>query len=417
MARKCRSLPKAEAFFRPPAAWAEICRQWQLATERGTVSVTDAPLPHKPIKAGQWRYAARLLASDPGAFDAFEGEFLEVGVGLAEQLGCFKKGSLTRPDITSCIFTDGTALRSQYRSYPDWREDPETGEQRLAAIDPGRRGATRWRLVQDEDGRWRGVDPVTGEIACKLPVDPDALASGKYGPTQAAYNIVPMSVRNGRDDAGRGRRRLREDENSRVTLLVGMDETEDTEAATILTCMKRICATWLAGRIHCLITDMIIRGKHMVPLYRRWGVIPVTKVAVASDGGSDGDDETGAPSRGERPDDQRGKKVKTLHLGTQSHVLANGKECKHLLSRVDGALVQVDFNEDGTELVEVRRPALVQVKRSSSNSSDPDISSALVTAVRLTRKVLLHLGECELHDNTSPKRKEHLPGEYYRTAP
>ncbi len=371
MARKCRSLPRAEAFFRPPSTWAEIRRQWQLATERGTVSDADAvELPRKPIRAGQWRYAAALLASDRDAFDTFEEVFLEVGVDLAEQLGYFKKGSLTRPDITSCIFTDGTELRSQYRSFPDWREDPETGERRLAAIDPGRRGAIRCWLVKDEDGRWRGVDPVTGEIARKLPVDPDALASGKYGPTQAAYNIVPMSVRNGRDEAGRGRCRLREDENSRVTLLVGMDETENTEAATILSCMERICATRLAGSIQCLITDMIIRGKHMVPLYRRCGVIPVTKVAAASDDGSSEDGEDRVPSGGGRSDNEQEKTAKKLQIGTQSHVLPNGKECKHMLSRVDGALVEVDFNEDGSELIEVGRPALLQVKRSVSNSSE-----------------------------------------------
>lgn len=371
MARKCRSLPKAEAFFRPASTWAEIRRQWQLATERGIVSGADAvELPRKPIKAGQWRYAARLLASDPDAFDAFEGVFLEVGVDLAEQLYYFKRGSLTRPDITSCIFTDGTELRSQYRSYPDWREDPETGERKVAAIDPGRRGALRCWLIKDEGGRWRAVDPVTGEIARKLPVDPDALASGKYGPTQAAYNIVPMSVRNGRADAGRGRRRLRGDENSRVTLLVGMDERENSEAATIINCMERICATRLAGRIQCLITDMIIRGVHMVPLYRRCGVIPVTKVAAAPADGSSDDGEAGPSSRGERPNDEQEKTVKRLQLGTQNHVLPSGKECKHLLSRVDGALVEVDFNEDGSELIEVGRPALVQVKRNSSNSSE-----------------------------------------------
>ena len=161
-----------------------------------------------------------------------------------------------------------------------------------------------------------------------------------------------------------------EDENSRVTLLVGMDETENTEAATILSCMERICATRLAGRIQCLITDMIIRGKHMVPLYRRCGVIPVTKVAAASDDGSSEDGEDGVPSGGGRSDNEQEKTAKKLQLGTQSHVLPNGKECKHMLSRVDGALVEVDFNEDGSELIEVGRPALLQVKRSVSNSSE-----------------------------------------------
>lgn len=41
-----------------------------------------------------------------------------------------------------------------------------------------------------------------------------------------------------------------------------------------------------------------------------------------------------------------------------------------MLSRVDGALVEVDFNEDGSELIEVGRPALLQVKRGFSNSSE-----------------------------------------------
>lgn len=49
-----------------------------------------------------------------------------------------------------------------YRSYVDEVVNPETGELRLAAIDPGRDLRVRAWLVE-VDGKWTAVDPVTGK--------------------------------------------------------------------------------------------------------------------------------------------------------------------------------------------------------------------------------------------------------------
>lgn len=352
MSRRCRSLPKAEAFFRPAATWAAIREHWREAKASGLVDAAEPDeLPLKPIRAGQWRYAVALLSENAAAFELFEQVFLEVAVELAVTLGYFTKGSVTNPDITSCLFADGTELRAQYRSYPDWREDPSTGERRLAVVDPEKSGnGVRAWLTEEEGGRWHAVDPATGEVLRKLPVDLDALKSGKYGPTQAAYNIVPMSVRSN-------------EPNSRVTLTIGADEHENTEAATIVAAVGRIDSTALGGRVQGLITDKIIRGVHMVGLYERYGIVPITKVAAAPrEDKIDGED---GPFDAVRKVDGAGpeKRLKSMPLGPFTHTVGNGRGCTHLLCRIDGALVEVDFSEDGVELVEVSRPERGQVKR------------------------------------------------------
>jgi hypothetical protein len=357
MARKCRSLPRAEAFLRNDAMWEVIRTHWRAVKLEGIADPSEPDvLIFQPIRAGQWRYAVEQIKDDPTAFPLFESVFLESSVALAQELGYFSRGSISHPHITSCLFADGTELRSQYRSYPDLREDLATGEIRLAAVDPQIKANGGVRAWLDQDpltGVWRAVDPKTEKRLKKVPVDIDALASGKYGPTQAAYNIVPMSVR---DDT----------EHSRITLTVGADATENTEAATILAAVERIDGTSLKGKVQALITDMIIRGAHGVTLMTRYGVVPLTKVAAAAveDGAPEGAKAIDVIVFTGRDGVTRTKTAKTYSLGMRSHTLASGAECKHIFHRVDGAMIEVDFNQDGTAFVEVGRPVQFQVKRS-----------------------------------------------------
>lgn len=355
LSRTCRSQPKAEAMLRPPEQWELIRRHWEIACATGVVPAEDrALLPRKPIKVGQWRYAQNLLTSDTAAMERFEQAFVDAAVDLALSLGYFSDGSFTNPAKTSCLFADGTEVRSQYRSYLEKRVDEATGVNRLAAIDPNAKDRVRaW--LDNSSGKWRAINPTTGEILRKLPVDPDALASEKYGPTQSAYNVVPIGVRGDRP-------------NSRVTLWVGIDEKENSEAATILRGVDDLQVTQLAGRVQGLITDKIIRGVHQVELYTKYGIVPITKVASSSSTSTDasgGGVESDALRDVVLIESQRKKRrVKSLPLPPVSHEVMNGKQCCHQLMLIDGSVVEVDFDEDGSSLVEVSRPTKQQVKRS-----------------------------------------------------
>ena len=358
LSRVCRSQPRAEAFFRPPDMWQLIRRYWEQAYALGIIpSEEPSQLPNKPIKVGQWRYALKMLETEPGAFAAVEAAFVNASVDLALSLGYFSTGSFTNPAKSSCLFADGTEIRSQYRSHIEKRWDEKTGKKRRAAIDPQAKDRVRAWLVSDDAGRWRAIDPDTGEVKRKLPVDPEALASAKYGPTQSAYNVVPLSVRG-------------DTPHSRVTIWIGIDESENTEAATIMRGIDRIDEV-LHGKVQCLITDMIIRGTHQNTLFTKYGIIPITKVAasgsgeVVTDTSTDGSDNSVTVTTS-----RKGKKVKSLPLVRQKHTVMGNKVCSHQLMLVDGAVVEVDYDETGRDFVEISRPKKVQVKRSARKTEE-----------------------------------------------
>lgn len=195
-------------------------------------------------------------------------------------------------------------------------------------------------LVKVAD-RWTAVNPETGEELKKMPVDVEALASGKYGPKQSAYNVVPLSVRSG-------------EPNSRVTLGIDVDFKDGQEAMTTLRLVKRVVNSGLEGRVQRMITDLILRGVHQTRLFRDHGIMTVNKVYEAPESKENGFREVL---------NQKGKRIKTLPLGLFSHRRADGAECKHLLEAYDGALVEVDYDQDATNLVVVSAPLRQQIKR------------------------------------------------------
>jgi hypothetical protein len=353
LARVERSLPKAEVLIRPTDQWKLICQIWSGAWKDGIVPEGQpADLPAKPITSGQWRYASSLLCASPDAFARFEDAFIESALELALSLGYFSEGSLTNPDITSCLFADGTEIRARTRSYIEERVDTETGEVRLAAIDPGRGGCVRsW--LEETPKEWVSIDPVTGRVSTRLPVDREALRTGKYEGNDNAFNVTPMSVRSA-------------DANSRVTLWIGLDKSANDEAATILRGVQRLQSGVLRSRIHGLITDKIIRGKHMTVLYQQYGIIPITKVAVKSVTIMPLDETEDRPSirRDVLLDAslKKGKMVKSFHLGVKSHEVRGGT-CRHIIDLIDGKVVEVDFDESGTKLMAIAELPVIQVKR------------------------------------------------------
>jgi hypothetical protein len=150
MSRVCRSLPKAEAMFRTPDTWQAIRKHWRLAKQTGVIG-DDQPdeLPKKPVSAAQWRYMVERIKDQPTRFDVFTSAFTEAAVDQALEFGYFQEGSLSNPALTSSLFSDGTEIRSQYRSYVAKVKDPTDGDRlRLAAVEPGADDKPRAWLVE-----------------------------------------------------------------------------------------------------------------------------------------------------------------------------------------------------------------------------------------------------------------------------
>ncbi len=341
MSRVCHSLPRAEAMFRTPDTWQAIRKHWRLAKQFGVFG-DDQPdeLPKKPVSAAQWRYMVERIKDLPIRFETFTSAFTESAIDQALEFGYFQEGSLSNPALTSSLFSDGTEIRSQYRSYVAMVKDPaDENRMRLAAVEPGSDDKPRAWLVEAE-GKWTAVDPDTGEVKKKIPVDVEALASGKYGPTQAAYNVVPLSVRSS-------------EPNSRVTLGIEMDFKDSEEAKTTLRLVKRVMEGRLQGKVQCMITDLILRGVHHAALYKEHGIITVNKVAAAA-----------AKDEGYRDVlNAKGKRIKTYPVRRVTHHRGDGAPCHHLLESHDGTLVEVDWDQDGSNMVVVGTPKRLQVKR------------------------------------------------------
>jgi hypothetical protein len=340
LSRVCRSLPRAEAMLRTPDTWQAVRKHWRLAKQSGVIGA-DQPdnLPTKPISAAQWRYMVERIKDQPMRFDSICATFTEAAVDLALDLGYFQDGSTSNPALSSCFFSDGTEIGSQYRSYVEKVVDPATGELRLAAVDPGKDRRIRAWLVQ-VDERWTAVHPDTGEVLKKMPVDVESLTSCKYGPKQAAYNVVPLSVRSS-------------EPNSRVTVGIDMDSADSEEAKTTLRLIERVMVGRLEGSIQCMITDGILRGVHHETLFKDHGIITVNKVAAAAAKDEEWRDVLNA----------KGKRIKTLPIRRASHQREDGAPCHHLLEIYDGTLVEVDWDQDGTNMVVLDIPKRLQVKR------------------------------------------------------
>jgi len=363
LSRVCRSLPKAEAMLRTPATWMEIRKHWHMAVEAGVAGPNQpSELPLKPITAAQWRYMVERIIDEPERFTSIENAFTEAATDLALELGYFQNGSTSNPDISSCLFSDGTEIRSQYRCYVEPVPDPDNPDTlRLAAIDPGRGHKVRAYLVEI-DGVWRAVDPKTGEVLKKMPVDVESLTSSKYGPKQAAYNVVPVSTRSS-------------ESHSRVTLGVGMDVSDSEEAKTTVALLKRVVSGRLQGSVQAMITDGILRGVHQETLFKELGIITVNKVAAA----------VSKEEEMRNVLDEKGKKIKTLPIRRATHQRSDGATCPHLLEARDGALVEVDYDQDGSHLRVVGKPERIQVKRAkelTNNGSQYRISVGYIVKCR-----------------------------------
>ena len=351
LSRFYRSSAAVEAALDSPAAWDIVCREWDRHQDATVPDPSDRlPLPDKGVRWHHWKYMRDEYLVDDEILGHLLELFTDAAITLALELGYFDptKGSLSHPAATRSIFGDGTEVRSAYRclakELPDPLAEPGSGKTCLAAVEPGRSEHVRaWIRTEAESGRQYAVDALTGQVMARIPLDMQALGSNKYGEYQANQNIVTFHTRE--DDAP----------HSRVTLLIGMDDSPNTEAATAMGLIERIASSRIGGLIQAVVYDKALRGIHLDRLLTEFGYIPVVKVAAAG---------TTSEEREQREANGGPGKFKQLPLGPYSHDV-DGRDCKHLLHVVNGMVVEMDFDERGQLVQLPQLPTRQQVKRSA----------------------------------------------------
>jgi hypothetical protein len=192
-----------EAELDETSLWALVQREWSLYE---WIYVPDPDQRHvfepgKTLRWHHWKYARdRYLATD--FLNVFLERFTDVAVDLTLELGFFNptRGSLSRPHRTQSIYGDGTEVRSLYRSRVEKLEMPN-GETVLVVVDPKAKNKIRAILATDEEtGKTQAIDPGTGALMARPPVDVDAFGTGKVRrrrrlPAQSEHRLVPRPRR------------------------------------------------------------------------------------------------------------------------------------------------------------------------------------------------------------------------------
>ena len=216
------------------------------------------------------------------------------------------------------------------------------GETLRIVVDPNAKNRIRAILVTNEEGKTQAIDPETGQILARPPVDVDAFGSGKYDTGEdfnPNRNIVSFHVRD-------------EHDHNKVTRASGMDAAPNTEAETAMALIDRLSRTKIGGLIRCVVYDEALRGVHLEKILTHYGYIPVVKVALAP---------TDEEERVAREAAAAGPKFKELIIGSAKHTTPAGT-CEHLLCAVNGKVIEVDYDEGG-KLAPVGAPCRQQVKR------------------------------------------------------
>ena len=352
LARHHRSAAAAEAELFNDSAWQIVRHEWD-RFQRATVAnpADRVSLPSEGICWHHWKHARDTYLVNDTIIEELLKQFTATSIEMALELGYFdlEEGSLSHPSSTRSIYGDGTEVRSAYRCLARQVEvvDEDTGEVsiRLAAVEPSRPDVARaWIETDPVTGEKYALDAKSGKRLARLPLDREALKSNKYGEYQANQNIVTFHTRN--DDAS----------HSRMTLAIGMDESENTEADTAMRLLEQLAASPIGPAIQCVVYDKALRGVHLDRILTEFGYIPVVKVAAAPS--------TKAEKDARRAAGQEDKlKPKNLPLGSREHTLADGSVCKHLIYATNGQLVEMDWDERGALVQMSRLPVRRQVKK------------------------------------------------------
>ncbi|MEV7431842.1 hypothetical protein AB0N29_19680 [Nocardioides sp. NPDC092400] len=320
LARLARSGVRVEYDLTESATW-KMAREL-LVTATADLGLDVPPPGRRPPRWDHWRWIRdHYLTTDEGLAQLGR-EYPAVAADLARSLGLCRTdgpGTLTHPDRTRCVYGDGTLVRPIYAP-------PETVE---ITLDDGTR-------------QKRYPDPRTGELH-EQPLhryDPDLQPHhGRLGPV-LTHGYVAWHVRGPKPY-------------QRVVLAVDHVSAPGQEAAT---------SVRLAGEVHrhlghgvqAAIYDGAMHGVHIEHLMRRYGWLVLAKTPAA-----------GAPETGiEKPlfVNHAGKRQRSYPLGFHTHDTPAGS-CRHQLAALDGAVVEIDLDDNGDPVV-VDRLERGAVKRS-----------------------------------------------------
>ena len=308
LARLARSGVRVEYDLGEPATW-DTARQ--MLTTATTKLGLDVPPPgRRPPRWDHWRWLRdRYLTTDDGLAHLGR-EYPEVAADLARTLGLCRTdgpGTLTPPDRTRCIYGDGTLVRPIYAP-------PETVE---ITLDDGSRQV-------------RYPDPRTGELheQPRHRYDPDLQPHhGRLGPV-LTHGYVAWHARG-------------PEPYQRVVLAVDHIDAPGQEAATSV----RLAGTvyrHLGHGVQAAVYDGAMHGVHIDHLMRRYGWLVLAKTPAA----------TALEPGLHQPlfVNHAGKRQRSYPLGFHTHDTPTGP-CRHQLAALDGAVVELDLDENGDPVV------------------------------------------------------------------
>lgn len=304
MARLARSAVRVERDLAEPAIWG-FARH--LLAETAAGSGLDLPPPATaPPRWDHWRWARdKHFATDEG-LGQLGREFPAVAADLAREIGLFRPGapgSFTHPDTTQCIYGDGTLVRPLYA--------PPVSH-----------------TVTDDDGTARVLypDSRTGELRPEPArrFDPDLQPHhGRLGPV-LTHGYVAWHARGPAPY-------------QRVVLATDHIAAPGQEAATSVRLAGDVYRNVGPG-IKAAVYDGAMHGVHIEQMMRRYGWLVLAKTPNAITQGP-----TTLVNVG-------GKRARSYPLGVVSHDTRAGA-CHHQLAAVDGAVVELGFDETGDPVV------------------------------------------------------------------
>lgn len=161
-------------------------------------------------------------------------------------------------------------------------------------------------------------------------VDPDAAVHHRHDGKIRGNNLVTINIRN---DAP----------HQRIVFAISRVDQPGREAATAVELIQRVHAVAGPG-IQAVVYDGAFRGIHQETLMTRLGVVVINRVHAAR-----------------VATDTADRIVRRLPFGVWTHDRPGGN-CSHTIAAIDGALVEIDHDEQG-ELITVQHAQRRQIKR------------------------------------------------------